>query len=803
MKQLSLTTLLLFITLNFGCTQTDSSGIRQNFQVIRGAVLDGASGQPIEGATVELMNYMPRKKTVSAQDGSFRLEGIPVGRHRVLIEKGGYAMQTLSNIMVASGKEVVENIALDELVTEKVDNPRSPKEAMKQRAFNAYNNKTIANNKMALSSVQPFTIEEVQRYAGCLNDPSRLASSFTGIFNTDDSQNFIVNRGNSPFGVSFVIDGVYVDNPNHFGTMGNSGSAFQILNTGVIGNSELIRSAFPAEYGESFSAIYNMNLRKGNNQRFEFTARASLLGGEIIAEGPFQKGGASFLIAYRYSLLRIINILPIDIGTASTPNYQDLNFKIHVPTKNIGEFTLFGIGGLSDVDLLNEYVDPSDLFSERNRDLYINSNMSMIGLKHKKYLNPRVYLETTLHNTNHFYKSHRDTVFANGDKEGFYKVRNNRNVAGISFLLNSKVSRKLSYRAGLRGRHFFLNIFDRFLQKDLVEYYFIDHLFDVEAYTQFHYKISDRLVFNIGLRGQYLNLNNKSYAIEPRFALRWNIAKRHSFSFGYGWHSKRTPFTLSFFQAQNPDGTYNTSNQDLGFGRSHHLNLLYKFYINQDWFIQTEIYGQYMTDIAISQAPSSLSLVNHGHSAFYPKVSNLVNAGLAYNYGMELTIRKSFSHGYYGSLGGTYFESKYQGSDGVWRDTRFASKYIVQLVAGKEFKIGKHKQNVLTFDLRGIHHGARPFIPIDLASSIANGYEVLDTERAYQERLKPYTRIDIKVGVRFNHRRKRLSHYIYLDVINVGMFQNELQRIYNDDVQAVISGDQFGMVPNLFYQLQF
>ncbi|MCH2046244.1 MAG: TonB-dependent receptor, partial [Saprospiraceae bacterium] len=796
-------TLLLFSVLSTGYAQVDSSSRKENFQVIRGAVLDGVSGQPIEGASVELMNYMPRKKTTSNQDGSFRLEGIPVGRHRVLIEKNGYAIYTLSNVMVASGKEVVENIAMDELVQEESTKLKTASAAMKQRSFNAYSNRTIANNKMALASVEPFTIEEIQRYSGCLNDPSRLASSFTGIFNTDDSQNFIVNRGNSPVGVSFVIDGVHIDNPNHFGTMGNTGSSFQILNTGALGNSELIRSAFPAEYGDSFSAIYNMSLRKGNNQRFEFTGRASLLGGELIAEGPIQKGNSSFLVAYRYSLLRIISILPIDIGTASTPNYQDINFKLYFPTKNLGEFTLFGLGGLSDVALLNEYVAPSDLFSERNRDLYIKANMGTIGFKHKKYLNPRIYLETTLHNTYYYYRSHRDTVFSNGTKEEFYKVRNDRNIAGISFLLNAKVSRKLSYRTGIRGRHFFLNIFDRFLQKDLVEYYFIDHLFDVETYAQFHYKVSDRLVFNIGIRGQYYSLNNKSYAIEPRFALRWNIAKRHSLSFGYGWHSKRTPFTLSFFQAQNSDGSYNRSNQDLGFGRSHHLNLLYKYHINQNWLIQTEVYGQYLTDLVVSQDPSSLSLVNFGHSAFYPKISNLTNAGLAYNCGIELTIRKSFSGGYYGSLGGSYFESKYQGSDGIWRDTRFATKYIVQLVAGKEFKIGKRKQNVLTLDIRGIHHGARPFIPIDLAASIANGYEILDAERAFQERLTPYTRIDAKIGVRFNHRHKRLSHYIYLDAINVGMFKNELQRIYNSDLQAVVSGNQFGLVPNLFYQLQF
>ena len=72
-----------------------------------------------------------------------------------------------------------------------------------------------------------------------------------------------------------------------------------------------------------------------------------MLGVDAAMEGPFKKGyGGSYLINYRYSTLGILSkIMPLGDNVT---NFQDLSFNVFLPTKKIGNFGIFGFGGLSD-----------------------------------------------------------------------------------------------------------------------------------------------------------------------------------------------------------------------------------------------------------------------------------------------------------------------------------------------------------------------------------------------------------------------------------------------------------------------
>ena len=83
---------------------------------------------------------------------------------------------------------------------------------------------------MAVISARSFTIEETERYAGSVGDPSRMASSFAGVSTLSDQQNEIVIRGNSPMGVLWRMDGVDIPNPNHFGALGTTGGGLSPKN---------------------------------------------------------------------------------------------------------------------------------------------------------------------------------------------------------------------------------------------------------------------------------------------------------------------------------------------------------------------------------------------------------------------------------------------------------------------------------------------------------------------------------------------------------------------------------------------
>ena len=100
------------------------------------------------------------------------------------------------------------------------------------------------------------------------------------------------------------MEGVDIPNPNHYSNAGSSGGGISILSAQLLSNSDFVTGAFAAEYGNALSGVFDLKLRKGNNERKEYTLQAGLLGLNVAAEGPiapFYKG--SYLINYRYSTL--------------------------------------------------------------------------------------------------------------------------------------------------------------------------------------------------------------------------------------------------------------------------------------------------------------------------------------------------------------------------------------------------------------------------------------------------------------------------------------------------------------------
>jgi hypothetical protein len=180
---------------------------------------------------------------------------------------------------------------------------------------------------MATVSARNFNPEEASRYVASREDIARMATNFAGVKGSDDSRNDIVIRGNSPNGVLWRVEGLDIGNPNHFASFGTTGGPVNIINNKMLGNSDFLTGAFPAEYGNGISGVFDLKLRNGNKEKNEFTAQIGILGLEGTAEGPInEKKGSSYIISYRYATLSIMNKLGINFGAAGNPSYQDLNF---------------------------------------------------------------------------------------------------------------------------------------------------------------------------------------------------------------------------------------------------------------------------------------------------------------------------------------------------------------------------------------------------------------------------------------------------------------------------------------------
>jgi hypothetical protein len=197
-------------------------------------------------------------------------------------------------------------------------------------------------------------------------------------------------------------------------------------------------------------------------------------------------------------------------------------------------------------------------------------------------------------------------------------------------------------------------------------------------------------------------------------------------------------------------------------------------------------------------------MLNTGASFQTDLEDSLVNTGTGRNYGVELTVEKFFSRGYYGLFTASLYQSKYTASDGIERNTAFNGRYVANLLAGKEWKLGKEKRNAITADLKVTYAGGRYYTPIDLQASKKYGREILQgDEYAYTSTYPDYFRLDFKVGYTLNSRTKKLSQSISLDMQNITNNKNVFSQSYDDRSKTITTTYQLGFFPNFIYKIQF
>ncbi|MBQ4819063.1 TonB-dependent receptor [Aquimarina sp. MMG016] len=773
--------------------------------VIKGLVKDKQSETPLVGATVELLNVEQAIGSVTDIDGYFTLENVPLGRQSIRVSFIGFESITLPNIVVTSGKDAVTNISLVESFDQ-----------LDEVVITNGNAKAKAINKLASVSARQFGVEEVTRFSGGRSDVGRLAANFAGVSAPDDSRNDIVVRGNSPTGLLWRLEGVPIPSPNHFSTLGTTGGPVSALNPNMLKNSDFITSAFPAEYGNAIGGVFDLGFRKGNLDDYEYTAQVGIFTGiEAMAEGPLGKNKGSFLIAGRYSLVGLLGVGAG--GTSAAPNYSDISFNVDFGKGKLGNLSLFGIIGFSDIEFLGDDIDEDDLFAAEDENTFVDSGFGVVGLKHQVNIGKSSYLRTILSgatNTNEF---NADRFIDKDTPQeriiSYTEADNTETRLSFSTLFNSKLSSRSTLRAGVLVENFTIEslLRDRTEQPDLnldgdpdlTTFRDIDDdLTIIQPFIQGQFRFTKNLTINAGLHSQYSTLN-KQFVFEPRAGATYKIAKNHNLSIGYGLHYQPVPLPLLFLN-ENVNGEIIQTNRNLDFVQSSHYVLGYDVRISNSWRGKIEVYYQDIKDAAVEAFPSSYSSLTEGADfGFDNDRVSLVNEGVGFNQGIEFTLEKFFTDGYYGLLTTSFFESKYEGSDNIERNTPFNNGYVLNLLAGKEFLIGKGNKDVLFFDTRLTLSGGRYFTPVDLNASQQAGFEVLQEDIAFSQQIDDYFRWDVKFGYKINSRTKKTSHQFYVDLQNVSNNDNVFVRRYNRLTNSVDEVNQIGFFPDFGYRFQF
>ncbi len=767
-------------------------------QTVRGKITDAASKAPIPGASLLVLNSNPPLGTSTDPGGNFRLAQVPVGRVNLRVTFLGYEPVLLKDIVVNAGKEVVLDLVMTESVT-------TLEEATV--TYKRSDDVTVTNNEMATLSARPFNPGETLKYAGSLGDPSRMAANFAGVSGANDARNDIVVRGNSPATLLWRMDGVNIPNPNHFGSLGTSGGPVSMINTNLLAKSDFLTGAFPAEYANALGSVFDLRLRKGNDERHEFLAQIGFNGLEAGAEGPYsKKSKASYLLNYRYSLFGIMSNVGFEI--AGTPYYQDFTYKTDIPVGKRGNLSVWTIGGRSNITFLGKDVSTDgDAYGDENENTRVSYFTGMGAVSYEHRFSDRTYGKLTFSGSRTRESFDGDTVIYDGGEAKTILAEipiESARFTNEKLSVNATVNHKLSARDKLSGgvivdlTRFHLANTRRYPIEQSYRNTSGETMLS-QAYVQWKHRFTEKLTLNSGLSLLHYQLNRQA-VVEPRLGATYVINDRSSLSAAYGLHSNVQPVLLSFYQSPNPDGTYSLSNRDLGFTRSHHFVIGYGRTLAQNLHLKAEAYYQAIFDAPVERTPSYYSVLTEGADFAPIDKGNLTNAGTGRNYGLELTLEKYFSRDYYFLVTTSLFDARYKGSDGIQRNTPFNGRYVVNALAGREFRLGR-RDNVLSLNWKVTAAGGRYVRPIDLAASAEGNTTVYDDRRAFDEQLSGYFRMDLKFGYKIN--RRRLTHELALDLQNVTNSRNVFQQAYNQRTDRVGTAYQQGFLPIPFYRLTF
>jgi len=758
----------------------------QAFQssTVSGVVIDQVTEETLPGANIILLDHEPLIGISTNTDGKFVLRNVPLGRHAFQVSYLGFQTKTVSGILVTTGREVVLTIELQEEVFEG---------EIVEVIASLQKDQPI--NDMSYVSAKAFTIEETQRYAGGLDDPARLVTAFAGVTSSGGTQsNAISIRGNAPKSVQWRLEGIEIPNPSHFaGLSVAGGGGLTLFSAQLVSASDFMTGAFPAEYGNVLSGVFDINFRSGNENRQEHAFQIGINGLEVGSGGPFKTGGSStYLFNYRFSTL---NLLMPMLPTEGFIRYQDLSFKMDFPTKKAGRFEFWGIGGLDNqsLDAKSDSADWEYAYWDFS-DNEIRLGVGAIGLSHSVLINSKSYLKTTValsgNTTDYSTDQFNDDFEMNPEQ----RIRNNIGRFALKSYLNQNVSSRVSMRSGVEFQYLFYDLnlsgkptnmdpFQKLISADGSAYL-------AQAYSQAKVSLSSKISLIGGVHSQWFSLNDE-VLLEPRLSMNWQLSQKTGFNLGYGLHSQIEEIGIYYAAPQN-----GLPNKDLKIAKAHHFVAGWSRNLGDHLFLKTEIFYQKLFDVPVI-ADSSFSMLNFVQDLSFSE--ELVNNGEGENLGMEISLERFLANGYYYLLTGTLYSMKYKGGDEIRRDGRFDQNIAANFLFGKEYFLNDGR-NVFGINTRVSITGGERYSSVLQLTSQQNEEVIFDEKAAFINQFDTKLVADITLSYRTN--RANYSSIWLLQIKNL-LCAQDYTFDYNYKTERVELIKEGVILPILSWKVEF
>lgn len=473
---------------------------------LKGKVSDGADGQALAGATVQVPSQ--RKGAFTDDDGKFDIK-VKGDTATVVVSYTGYETQTkfinlsaempdLEFQLLEKGSEIGTVVIEGNSLEEKL--------------------------KSTQMSADHLTIMEAKRIPALFGevDVIKTLQLKPGVQSGGEGTSGIYVRGGGPDQNLFLLDNAPVYNPSHlFGL-------FSTFNGDAVKDITLYKGGYPAQYGGKLSSVIDIGLREGNKQKFSGSGGLGLISSRLSLEAPIVKEKVSLLVAGRRTYFdvftRQLNKLNEDKeGFNPIPDYYfyDFNGKLDAKISPRDQMSLSFYGGRDKFK-----------FSSGEFDFKLGWGNMAGAAEWSHAFSAKLLMKNYLTFSDYNYS------FDNKFSQFSFKLTSGiRDWGGRSELL-WRPTEKHNIRGGLSYIYhtFTVGRFNASSEDGTINFNSGDNYYGNEmgAYVNDEYNLNSKLTINGGLRLSGFSGQNKFYqGLEPRASLNYRASEKVALKAGY------------------------------------------------------------------------------------------------------------------------------------------------------------------------------------------------------------------------------------------------------------------------------
>ena len=617
--------ILFFLKLNSKAQQNTGN-------IIKGSVIDVATGIPIPFASISLV--YEKNGTLTDSVGNYKL-WLPHGEHIIKVSSIGYL--AIRKRIIMEG-----NLTLN-FEMESISNQLSEVIVSASQMAKKVENVSLGVEILSIKGIKkiPVMMGEV--------DVLRSIQTLPGVSSVGEGANGVNIRGASVDQSLIYVDNTPIFNPTHmFGL-------FSVFSADAIQDVELYKGGIPAKYGGRTASVMNIKMIDPQSEKVKINGGVGIISNRLTVEAPLIKNKLWVLgsgrLSYNDYLLGIANFPKLQKVKA---NFYDVATKIFYRLNKENSFSFSGYFSRDNYKIDSLFA-LSDIIAKETNFKYGHKNAS---LQWNRFFSTKLNLNVVA-----AYSLYQ-TKTTSPDSANRFELNSNieyKNIKGIVEYMpteNHEITMGLSaVRYDIKPGNLNQNILSAIAPVNLDK----EQSYELAAFASDEFKITPRLKIEYGLRYvYYANLGpttkreyspdlpkapetsietaiakgkiEKSYGgLEPRLTARFILSEKNSLKFGYN-RMQQFIQLLSNNTTPLPISRWKTANSSISPQKSDFFSLGFFQDINEKWDFSIEGYYRKTANMLDYTASADLQLNN--------QIETLLLKGKGKAYGIETMVTK-------------------------------------------------------------------------------------------------------------------------------------------------------------------